>query len=332
MKIRAAIATFLLILASTFCSAQYDRHGLTSAVEVTNVTISIRTSQDSPVKDARVEIHDMSGGVIASGYTNAGGILEVSGRFASGTYEVTATHGLIEARDQFHISGGGASMSLRFPADTDQENAAGGNATVSVAQYKVPDKARKMFRKAQEALGKSKIDEATENLRKALEIYPKYAEALCLRGVLKIDRQDSDGAIADLDEAIQIDSSYAMSYFALGAVYNLMSRFDDALRALERGTTLAPTAWQGYFEAAKAQIGKADYIAALKQLDKAQVLSRQNYPLINLLKGHTLLALKQYPEAMVELEAVLQKAPKDPQSNAAQQMLTRARAFAATEK
>ena len=332
MKIRVAIATFLLILASTFCSAQYGRHEVNSPVELANVAISIRTSQDIPVTDARVEIHDMSGGVIASGYTNAAGILEMSGHFASGTYEVIAIHGLSEARDRLHISGGGASMSLRLPNVTDQENAAGGNATVSVAQYKVPDKARKMFKKAQEALEKSKIDEATENLRKALELYPKYAEALCLRGVLKIDRQDRDGALADLDEAIQIDSSYAMSYFALGAVYNLMSRFDDALRTLERGTTLAPTAWQGYFEAAKAQIGKADYIAALKQLDKAQALSRQNYPPINLLKGHALLALKQYPEAMVELEAFLQKAPKDPQSNTAKQMLSLAKAFAATGK
>lgn len=332
MNIRAAVAASLLVLAPTFSYAQYGRRGPATAADMTNVSISVHTSQDTPAKDARVEIHDTSGGLIAAGYTNAAGVLELNGRFANGTYEVIATHGLSEARERLQMSGGFASASIRLPSSVDQDNRAGGSTSVSVAQYKVPDKARKLFRKAQELLEKSKIEEASENLRKALEIYPKYAEALCLRGVLKIDHQDREGAIADLDQAIQIDSSYAMSYFALGAVYNLMSRFDDALRTLERGTTLAPTAWQGYFETAKADIGKANYTTALRHLDKAQTLIRESYPPINLLKGHALIALKQYPEAMVELEAFLQKAPADPQSETAKQMLSKAKAFAKTQQ
>jgi len=139
---------------------------------------------------------------------------------------------------------------------------------------------------------RQKLDEASNNLSKALEIYPNYAEALCLRGVLKMDKQDREGAIADFDQAIHIDSSYPMSYFAMGAVYNLMSRFDDALRALQQGTTLAPTAWQGYFEMGKAYMGKADYMASIKALDKAQALTREPYPFINLVKGHRAVGVK----------------------------------------
>jgi hypothetical protein len=44
-----------------------------------------------------------------------------------------------------------------------------------------------------------------------------------------------------------------------------------------------------------------------------------------------LLALKQYPEAMAELEAFLQRAPSDPQSATARQMLSQAKAFAARQ-
>ena len=334
MNIRAAIAAvFLLLISSSSLSyAQYGRRP-SSAAETSNIAITVRTSQETPATDARVEIHDMNGASVASGYTNTGGLFEVTGRFPAGTYEVIATLGLSEARERMNLSGGGfASIAVRLPTNSDPQRGIGGSASVSVAQYKVPDKARKFFKKAQESLEKSKLDEAKENLRKALEMYPHYAEALCLRGVLKIDSRDHEGAIADLDAAIQVDSSYAMSYFALGAVYNLTSKFDDALRALERGTTLAPTAWQGYFETAKAQIGKADYAAALRQLDRAQALNKQNYPLISLLKGHTLLALKQYPEAMTELEAFLEKAPADPQSEAARQMLGRAKAFAVNQQ
>ncbi len=331
MNLRTAVASFLLLLVSTSSHAQF-KHRNGAAAE-TSLSIAVRSSQDAPAPNARVEVHDMSGMMVASGYTNANGIMEVLARLSNGNYDVVATQGLSEAREHLLVSEGGmASITVRLPSDSDQDKGVGGRATVSVAQYKVPDKARKFFRKAQEALEKSEFDEAGENLRKALEIYPKFAEALCLRGVLKIDRQDRDGAIADLDEAIHIDSSYATSYFALGAVYNLMSRFDDAIRTLDYGITISPTAWQGYFEMAKAQIGKTNYQAALRQLNRAQALIREDYPLINLLKGHTLLALKQYPEAMVELEAFLQKAPKDPQSDAARQLLARAKTFANTQQ
>jgi len=329
MNIRAVVATILLTMLSTGSYAQYGRRP-SNAAETTNLSISVRGSDDKPSADARVELHDMNGNLMGAGYTNSNGMFEMTARFNNGVYEVVATKGLSEARERMPINSGGfAQLAIRLPASSDPEKNIGGATSVSVAQYKVPDKARKFFKKAQEALEKSKFDEAERDLGKALELYPKYAEALCLRGVLKMDGQDRNGAIADFDEAIQIDSSYAMSYFALGSVYNLMSRFDDALRTLERGTTLAPAAWQGYFEAAKAHIGKAEYEVALKQLDKAEALNRQTYPLINLLKGHALLALKQYPEAMQQLEAFLQKSPAGPQSEAARQMLTRAQAFAA---
>jgi len=333
MSIRAAGIAFLLLLLPTVSSAQFGRRTPSSGPELSTVTITVKTANEKGASDARIEIHDMSGTVLASGYTNGNGTLEVLGRFPGGTYEVVATHGLSEARDRISLSAGGmGAVALRLPADNDAAKNAGNNETVSVAQYKVPDKARKFFRKAQESLAKTKLDEAADNLRKALEIYPSYAEALCLRGVLKMDKQDREGAITDFDQAIHIDPAYPMSYFAMGAVYNLMSQFDEALRALQQGTTLAPTAWQGYFEMGKAYLGKADYMASIKALDKAQALTREPYPFINLVKGHALLALKKYPEAMAELEAFLQKAPSDPQSENARQMLSRAKAFAAVQK
>jgi tetratricopeptide (TPR) repeat protein len=338
MNARAAGIALFLLLSSTISfaqmsSTQFGRRTPTSAPEMSTLTVTVKAADDSAATDARVEIHDMSGTVLASGYTNGNGILEVLGHFPSGAYEVVATHGLSEVRDRINLTSGGlGSIGLRLPAGADQaDSSAGNNETVSVAQYKVPEKARKLYRKAREALEKSKFDEASNNLSKALEIYPNYADALCLRGVLKMDKQDKEGAVADFDQAIHIDPSYSMSYFAMGAVYNLMSKFDDALRTLQRGTTLAPNAWQGYFEMGKAYLGKADYMGAVKALDKAQSLTKEPYPLISLVKGHALLGLKQYPEAMAELEAFLQKAPGDPHTRDAQQMLSQAKAFAAQQ-
>ena len=88
---------------------------------------------------------------------------------------------------------------------------------------------------------------------------PNYAEALTLRGVLALNQQDSQAAIADLDKAIQADGNYAMAYMVMGSALNMQSKFDEAIRSLQRGQSLAPNYWQGYFEMGKSYIGKADY-------------------------------------------------------------------------
>ncbi len=204
--------------------------------------------------------------------------------------------------------------------------------SISIAQYRVPAKAREAYRKAHEAVEKGKMDDAHKHLTKALELCPNYAEALTLRGVLALNQQDSQAAIADVDKAIQADGNYAMAYMVMGSALNMQSKFDEAIRSLQRGQTLAPNYWQGYFELGKSYIGKADYPSALRQLERAQSLAPEDYPLISLLRAHALLAMKQFPEAMTALQAYLQKEPQGPNSDQARKMLEQAKAYVASKK
>ncbi len=121
---------------------------------------------------------------------------------------------------------------------------AGDRATVSVAQMKVPEKARKLLEKAQSCLDKRKLQEADTYVSQALEVYPDFAEALTMRGLMFLDGHHLDDAAASLEKSTRADSSYAMGYIVLGAVYNMQSRFDDAIRVLDRGLTLKPQSWQ----------------------------------------------------------------------------------------
>jgi len=147
--------------------------------------------------------------------------------------------------------------------------------------------------------------------------------------VLALNRGDSQAAITDLDQAIKADGNYAMAYMVMGSALNMQSKFDEAIRTLQHGQSLAPDYWQGYFEMGKSYIGKADYPAALRQLERAQSLAPADYPLISLLRAHAFLAMKQYPEAMTELQAYLQKDPQGANSAQAHKMLEQAQAFVA---
>lgn len=296
-----------------------------------SITGVVHDSQNNALKDIRVELTDANRAVVGSAYTSPSGRFEFSG-LPPGTYTVVATSGLQQASERVDATNFSNNMvSVRIQGAGKPTDGVEGN-SVSVAQYRVPAKAREAYRKAREAVEKGKLDDASKHLTKALELYPDYADALTLRGVLELTHKDSQSAIADLDKAIKADGNYAMAYMVMGSALNMQAKFDEAIRSLQRGESLAPNYWQAYFEMGKSYIGKADYPAALRQLQRAESLAPADYPLISLLRAHALLAMKQFPEAMTALQAYLQKEPQGANSAQAHKMLEQAQAFVSRKK
>jgi len=299
-------------------------------VDNRSITGTVQDTIGNPLQDVRVELTDGNGTVLNSAYTSSSGRFEFT-RVASGTDRVVSTSGLQQASERVDASSGSRMARFRMQGNGKPADGVEGN-SISIAQYRVPAKAREAYRKAHSELEKGKLDDAGKHLAKALEICPNYAEALTLRGILELNRQDSQSAVADLDKAIQADANYAMAYMVLGSALNMQSKFDEAIRALQRGESLAPNYWQAHFEMGKSYIGKADYPAALRQLERAESLAPEEYPLIYLLRAHALLSMKQFPEAMTALQAYLQKDPKGPNVEQAEKMMEQAQAFMAQKK
>ena len=289
---------------------------------------AVRTIDGHGVADARVEVRDVaSGSVTASGYTNFNGGFEFQ-NIAAGSYDVVATSGVDEARESVSVQGELASVTLRMPRVA-SASAAGDGSTVSVAQLKVPEKAQDENKKAREALRKHDDASAWKHVNKALEITPTFAAALTTRGLLELDESKTDAAVADLEKAIQSDAGYGLSFLVLGATYNQLKRFDDAVRALDHGVALMPNNWQGYFELAKSYLGKNDLTSAQKQLNNCSQRAPADYAPLHLVRANLDLALKNYPEAMAELEAYLDREPNSPQSDSARKTLGEVKAFLA---
>jgi Flp pilus assembly protein TadD len=307
-----------------------NSRGMGAHADERSISGTVQDTQNNGLKDVHVELSDLNGAPVASAYTSVSGRFEFN-RLAPGTYTVVATSGLQQASERVDASNFSNTVNVRMQGAGKPTDGVEGN-SISIAQYRVPAKAREAYRKAHEAVGKGKMDDAHKHLAKALELCPNYAEALTLRGVLALNQQDSQAAIADLDKAIQADGNYGMAYMVMGSALNMQGKFDEAIRSLQHGQSLAPNYWQGYFELGKAYIGKADYPSALRQFDRAQSLAPADYPLISLLRAHALLAMKQFPEAMTALQAYLQKDPKGPNSDQARKMLEQAQAYVASKK
>jgi tetratricopeptide (TPR) repeat protein len=291
------------------------------------ITGVVRTQDNRGVPNARVEVRDMTGTAIAATYSGPSGTFQINS-LASGRYEVVATVGLAEAREQLMLDRGENSVVLRVNDRTPSADA--GNATsVSVAAMRVPDKARKALEKARELTGKNRNDDAVKELNRALEIYPQYSDALRERGIINYANGHLDQAKADLDQAIKYDPNNAMAYVALGATFNNVDKFDDALRVLDRGLSLAPNGWQGYFELARTKLGKGDYEGSLRAAEKSQQFMKHEYLPIHLVRAHAMLGMKNYTEAQAEFEVFLAQDPNGEDAARVRQTLDQVKAFTA---
>lgn len=292
------------------------------AHDLGSVTGRVSSLTDEPLRDVQVQLRSVTGGGAAIiTYTDG------SGRFAfdgvpAGTYELVAFSGIYQASDRVEVSGMSVSTLLRIPV-RDKPPDGAGSSTVSVAQYQVPEKARKLFMKAREATAKQKIDEAQEYIQRALEIYPSYADALTLRAILALDRNEIAAALHDTQQAIHSDGNYALAYTVLASALNATGRFDEALQTLAHSETLAPDTWQTYYEEAKAYLGKADYRSSVRQLDRARSLASADFPQMHMLRARALIGLNQYADAGTELETFLQKTPDGPEAEQARSMLAK---------
>ncbi|HET9183012.1 MAG TPA: carboxypeptidase regulatory-like domain-containing protein [Candidatus Angelobacter sp.] len=297
--------------------SQRSGHGTTT---FDGTVVNAMTSK--PVSNARVELRDANGNVVSSAYTDVGGGFNF-GTVPQGLYRLVTLLGVSQVDQEVDASAFSTSVSVRMDVNNTPQAGNSGN-TVSVAQYKIPEKARNEFQKAQQASAKLKLADARKHVGRALELDPNYADALTLRAILNLST-NIQGAVADLQKAIQSDGNYALAYTVLGSALNMQAKFDQALHTLERGESLAPDSWQTYFEMARSYVGKSDYQSALRAVDRAQSLISGEYPAILLIRAEAHLGLGLYNNAMSELQTYLQKYPSGPNTAVAQKMLQQTR-------
>lgn len=306
----------------------FDR---TPSEETGAITGTVVTPDGRPQSDVLVQIQGFaSGRVVASSHTDISGAFRFNG-LPYGMYEIIANLQAASVRQEVEVQNGFAIVSLRLET-SDPHAIPSSSGLVSAAELMAPQRARNAYQKAEQAIAKHRTEDTSKYLEKALKIYPSYAPALTLRGALSLDKEDLAAALDDFKKAIQADSTYAMAYGAMAAALNRLNRFDEALRAAERASSLSPNSWQPYFEMAKSYAAKTDYTRALQQLAHAQGQLRAEWAPLHLLRANVLLGLNNYADAADELQIFLQIAPKDPNASAVRETLDQINVFIVSKR
>lgn len=138
---------------------------------------------------------------------------------------------------------------------------------VTAASLEVPAKARKEYEKGSEQLEKGNLPEAEKTLHKAIDEYPKFAEAWTRLGDLEQRRNNPDAAEKDYQEAISADPNLPLPYLRMAFLQATAKNWEDTRRLTEKLISLDPTDFPlAYYYNSVAEFN-------LQHLDKAESMA-----------------------------------------------------------
>jgi tetratricopeptide (TPR) repeat protein len=160
----------------------------------------------------------------------------------------------------------------------------------TVFYQKIPDTAKAEFLKGVKSLETNAFDDAVPPLKRAIEIFPDYYDALEMLGTEYVRRGDFPTALPLLTRAVEVNKN-GYGYYPLGVALIESKRRDDGIKALQRAVELFPNS-----------------INANMRLGKELARDEQRRPeAIKAMENVARLAGKRVPEAYLALASLYSK-------------------------
>lgn len=178
----------------------------------------------------------------------------------------------------------------------------------------IPPEAKKEFDVGQKAINDNDYATAIPHLKKAIDLYPKYAEAYQLLGVAQLKSNQGPEAEASLVKAIEIEDRMPRAQYFLGVLYAMTGRASLAEKPLSRFAELDPQNPEAHFELAKVSFALDKFPGAELHARKSIELKEAN-PGVHVVLGYALLRQKKADEAKQEFELFLSRIPSGPMAS-----------------
>lgn len=338
LSIRLTAVAILLITSAAGANANVVQPALTFQQNTNSISGHVSDNQRTPLANLRVELLNEVDSVIQTAKTDGSGLF-IFRKLSDGSFQVrvqtSGTNYVSQTRrvELTRPHGFGAAFEeIEFVLTTNRTATAVRKPGVVFAQD-VPDQARKLYQKASELLGKSnKRQEAFATLKNALEIYPRYFDALELLGTEQVKEREYEPAIPVLTKALEINSRAYNSSFALGVAQYNLKQLQPAIESFRRAVLLNDNSinanlWLGI---ALRQTSKLDEAEA--SLKRADALADSKLPDVHWQLALLFNQLKRYREAADELEVFLKVQPDARDAELIKKLIQKLRQQSASEK
>lgn len=173
----------------------------------------------------------------------------------------------------------------------------------------IPPKASKEFDLGKQSMQANDAPASLRHFQKAIDLYPNYAEAYQLMGVVNLETGKFADAEPQLAKATEIEPKLANAYFALGICRNQMAKYAEAEVALSHGLELAPDSADGHYHIAEAYWNLGRFDDSEPHARKALALNPEMAS-AHVLIGNSMLRKRDAPAALKEFKEYLRLAPQ----------------------
>jgi tetratricopeptide (TPR) repeat protein len=166
---------------------------------------------------------------------------------------------------------------------------------------------RTIYERGAEYLKDDKFDQADATLRKAIEIFPDYYQALELLGTEYVKRGQYADALPILTHATDINGRGAKSLYSLGVANLKLNKPAEAAEWLKKAASLSPTNANTYVMLGQAFGNNRQYDQAVTALKKAIELGGDQAVDVHFYLASIYNKQNKYGEAIKELEIYLKE-------------------------
>lgn len=208
---------------------------------------NVRDQTGQVVSGVRVAVSDENFQPIRTLFVDGSGRFQIQG-LRSGRYQfrVETTGTPYEEQIQTHdlqairIRGTGSEpYPIEFILKLKKGKEAPTNSSTVFAQP-VPEAARTKYERGLNSLNSNKPEPGIVALKKAIEIFPDYYDALELLGTEYVKRGEFDLALPILTHAVEVNRRAPKSLYALGVAYLKLNRFAESIESLQKAAEQDP--------------------------------------------------------------------------------------------
>jgi len=202
-------------------------------------------------------------------------------------------------------------ITLRLDKDPDAKPVPpeGPKGALNARISQIPPEARKEFDLGKARMQDNDVPGSLQHFQKAIDLYPNYAEAYQLMGVVNLEMGKFADAEPQLAKATEIEPKLTTAFFALGICRNQMAKYPEAEVALARGLELDPDSADGHYHIAEAYWNLGRFDDSEPHARKALALKPDMAP-AHVLLGNSMLRKRDAPGALKEFQEYLRLAPQ----------------------
>ncbi len=193
---------------------------------------------------------------------------------------------------------------------------------VSATQLQIPDDARELFAKAMRDVQAHKNGAAKKRLQRAIKIFPRFAEALNVLGVLAMQDRDAPAAELLFRSAMESDANNVLPLINLSRIYLQRQDYSAGEQLINRAVQLDPRNSEALTLQAYFALLQNHFDDAIAVSNRVHGLDHKQYAGVHFVAAKAYERKHLNDDAAGEYQLYLQEAPNGPSAAQAKAALT----------